>query len=143
MDYCVHVNKPPPVTQSPFAAETEPSDPSARQLEFAPSETGVRYALDLSSAYPDSGAERVVRAYDYRRAGAEIGGGLTVTDTVTDTVTEPATDASTEETLATDVSSDGTTAVAPSTEGCSSVVSVGSLVIPAMVAAFVVRKKNR
>ena len=63
--------------------QTAGPEAAAGQLEFAPSETGVRYALDLSSAYPDSGAERVVRAYDYRRAGAEGGGGLTVTDTVT------------------------------------------------------------
>ena len=55
----------------------------AGQIEFAPSETGVKYTLDLSSAYPDSGAEHVVREYDYRRADAETADSLTVTDTVT------------------------------------------------------------
>ena len=55
---------------------------AAKPLEFSPSDAGVRYALDLTSAYPDSGAQRVVRAYDYRRADAERADSLTVTDTV-------------------------------------------------------------
>ena len=55
---------------------------AAEILEFKPTENGLRYTLDLSSAYAGSGAERVVRAYDYRRAAAESGGSLTVTDTV-------------------------------------------------------------
>ena len=63
--------------------QTAGREAAAEILEFEPAENGLRYTLDLSSAYPDSGAERVVRAYDYRRAEAETAGGLTVTDTVT------------------------------------------------------------
>ena len=59
------------------------SEAAAEPIEFVPTETGVRYALDLTSAYPDSGAEKVIRRYEYTRAGRETPNRLTVTDTVT------------------------------------------------------------
>ena len=55
----------------------------ARILEFEQSEKSVVYTLDLSSAYAGSGAERVVRRYEYTRAGGGTPNRLTVTDTVT------------------------------------------------------------
>ena len=55
----------------------------ARILEFEQTEKSVVYTLDLSSAYAGSGAERVVRRYEYTRAGGETPNRLTVTDTVT------------------------------------------------------------
>ncbi|MBQ3388886.1 MAG: heparinase II/III family protein [Thermoguttaceae bacterium] len=55
----------------------------AQVLEFEPAGDSVSYTLDLSAAYAGSGAERVVRRYEYTRAGQETPNRLTVTDTVT------------------------------------------------------------
>ncbi|MBQ6158682.1 MAG: heparinase II/III family protein [Thermoguttaceae bacterium] len=55
----------------------------AEVLEFEPAGDSASYTLDLTSAYPDSGAERVIRRYEYTRAGGETPNRLTVTDALT------------------------------------------------------------
>ena len=55
----------------------------ANILELEENGDTASYTLDLSDAYADSGAERVVRRYEYTRAGQETPTRLTVTDTVT------------------------------------------------------------
>ena len=55
----------------------------AEVLEFEPTGDSVSYTLDLSGAYAGSGAEKVIRRYEYTRAGHETPNRLTVADTVT------------------------------------------------------------
>ena len=55
----------------------------AQVLEFEQTEKSVVYTLDLSSAYAGSGTEKVLRRFEYTRAGGNAPNRLTVTDTVT------------------------------------------------------------
>ena len=55
----------------------------AEVLEFGQNGNSTVYTLDLSGAYPESGAEKVIRRYEYTRAGHETPNRLTVADTVT------------------------------------------------------------
>ena len=59
------------------------SEARADVLEFEQNGNTAVYTLDISSAYAGSGAEKVIRRYEYTRAGQETPNRLTVTDTVT------------------------------------------------------------
>ena len=54
----------------------------AEAVDFSSSDSGTSYTLDLTSAYADSGAEKVLRRYDYSPAGAGGTARVEVTDTV-------------------------------------------------------------
>jgi hypothetical protein len=56
---------------------------AADVIEAEFTDSRVLYTLDLSSAYPDSGAQRVLRRFVYERAPAGEGNRVTVVDTVT------------------------------------------------------------
>ncbi|MCR5360176.1 MAG: heparinase II/III-family protein [Thermoguttaceae bacterium] len=52
----------------------------AKVVEFSDTEEATVCTLDLTSAYPDAGVEKVTRRFEFARGGA---GRITVTDTVT------------------------------------------------------------